>query len=211
MANSWSKQPVWVGGYINNVNDSVIGGQITTVPSNVYATQAEQTLPGDHVVLDDASAQAKSTNAAGYATCYGGYYQYVLVDSSASTFYLGQAMYWKNTSDISGPYTVTNVQSGNYSNLAGVLLNPNVTAGNYTWIQCLGRATVLIDAASAAISIATPLYLSASTGTSNGSFTATAPSQGIVAFVGYSEQAVSATPTAGTTALIDLKNNTYRF
>lgn len=80
MANSWSKQPIWQGtgsSYLNSVNDATIGGQITTVP-NAYASQGQQTLPGDHVVLDEAAA-----NAAGNPTLaqlHGGYFQYVKLD-----------------------------------------------------------------------------------------------------------------------------------
>lgn len=214
MANSWSKQPVWVGGYINNVNDAVIGGQLTTVPGSVPASQAEQTLPGDHVVLDEAAAQAKSTTASGFALCHGGYYQYVQLDSAASTVFLGQALYWKDTSVLSGDtvYTVTNNQVTNIPALAGFVLNPNWTAGNYSWMQCLGRVTALIDAASGAVSIGSSLSLSTSTGTSNGSLTvststsATAPAY----FVGIAEVAL-ATPSAGSTTLVDVQKVTLRF
>lgn len=213
MANSWSKQPIWQGtgsNYLNSVNDSVIGGQITTVP-NAYASQANQTLPGDHIVLDEAAANAAGNPA--LAALHGGYFQYVLLDASASTLFAGQTLYWKMTTNTTGIYTVTNVQTGNTPNFAGVLLNPSWTAGNYSWIQCLGRANILCDATAGAISIGSSVSLSASTGTSNASIAisastaAGAPSL----FVGISEVAVAGTPTAGTTALVDIKNVALRF
>lgn len=209
MACSWSKQPVWQGGFINQINDPVPGGVITTVP-NQSVSQGNQTLPGDHVVWDDATAQGISKTSVG--TCYGGYYQYVTLDSAASTLYLGQALYWKMTSNTQGVYCVTNVQTGNTPAFAGVLINPTWTPGNWGWIQNLGRATVLVDAASGAVSIGSSMSLSAATGTSNASVlvststAATAP--GLL--VGVSETAI-ATPAAGNTAIVDIRNAVLRF
>jgi hypothetical protein len=80
MANSWSKQPIWQGtgsNYLNSTNDSVIGGQITTVP-NAYASAGNQTLPGDHIVLDEVAAAAAGNPA--LAALHGGYFQYVKLD-----------------------------------------------------------------------------------------------------------------------------------
>lgn len=210
MANSWSKQPIWQGGYLNAVNDSVIGGALTTVPASVGASQGQQTLPGDHLVLDEVAAVAASNTVTG--TLHGGYFQYVLLDASATTLFLGQTLYWKMTTNTTGIYTVTNVQTGNTPNFAGVVLNPSWTAGNYSWIQCLGRATILVDAASGAVSIGSSLSLSAATGTSNGSVlvststAAAAPSL----FVGIAETAV-ATPAAGLTAVVSIQKASLRF
>lgn len=80
MANSWSKQPVWQGtgsNYLNSVNDATIGGQITTVP-NGYASEGNQTLPGDHTVYDEAAANAAGNPA--LPQLHGGYFQYVQLD-----------------------------------------------------------------------------------------------------------------------------------
>lgn len=80
MANSWSKQPIWQGtgsNYLNSVNDAVVGGQITTVP-NAYASSGNQTLPGDHVVLDEVAAAAAGNPT--LAALHGGYFQYVKLD-----------------------------------------------------------------------------------------------------------------------------------
>jgi hypothetical protein len=210
MACSWSKQPVWQGGYINQVNDPVPGGVITTVP-NQQAGQGTQTLPGDHVVFDDATAQGISKTSVG--TVYGGYFQYVTLDSAASTVYLGQALYWKMTSNVNqGVYCVTNVQTGNTPAFAGAVLNPSWTPGNWSWIQNRGRATMLVDAASGAVSVGSSMSLSAATGTSNGSVlvststAATAPSL----FVGVAETGI-VTPVAGNTAIVDIVNSVLRF
>lgn len=80
MACSWSKQPIWQGtgtNYLNLVNDATIGGQITTVP-NAFASQTNQTLPGDHLVLDEAAANAAGSPT--LAQLHGGYFQYVQLD-----------------------------------------------------------------------------------------------------------------------------------
>lgn len=212
MACSWSKQPIWMGTgspYLNAVNDATIGGQITTVP-NGNASEFNQTLPGDHFVLDEAGALAASNTNIG--TLHGGYFQYVLLDASATALYLGQTLYWKMTSNTSGVYTVTNVQTGNTPNFAGVLLNPNWTPGNYSWIQALGRVNTLVDAASGAVSIGSSMSLSASTGTSNGSI-AVSTSTSLAApslYVGIAETAVAA-PAAGLTTLLDIQKVTLRF
>jgi hypothetical protein len=168
------------------------------VPVGVVATQGDQTLLGDHLVLDEAAANAKSTTASGYAQLHGGYYQYVQFDSSATTPALGQALYWKLTSNISGPYTVTNVVTGNGSAFAGILLNPNVTAGNYTWIQNLGRATVLVSTGSTAVG--GPVYGS----TSLPSFVITGAVQD---FVGVAETVIASSATG----IVDVQKVTLRF
>jgi hypothetical protein len=200
MANSWSKQPVWVSGYINNVNDTIVGGQLSSVPVGVVATQGDQTLLGDHLVLDEAAANAKSTTASGFAQLHGGYYQYVQFDSSATTPALGQTLYWKLTSNISGPYTVTNVATANQSAYAGVLLNPNVTAGNYTWIQTAGRATVLF-AASGTTTAGVAVY--GTVGSPNATVSAGAVSD----LIGVAE----GDAVASTLHLVDLNIKTLRF
>jgi hypothetical protein len=200
MANSWSKQPVWVGGYINNVNDSIVGGQLSSVPSGVIATQGEQTQLGDHLVLDEAAAQAKSTTASGYAQCHGGYYQYVQFDSAATTPALGQALYWKLslTTTATGNYAVTNVSTGNTDAFAGVLLNPNVTAGNFTWIQCLGRATVSINSGQTT-TVGGAIFVSGA-GFSNGAGTTTTS-------VGVAESVT----TGPTTIIAEISKSVLRF
>ncbi len=210
MACSWSKQPVWTGGFINQVNDPVVGGVTTTIPNNL-ANNGQQTLPGDHIVFDDVTAQGISKTSVG--TCYGGYYQYVTLDSAASTLYLGQALYWKLTSNPNqGVYCVTNVQTGNTPAFAGVVINPTWTPGNWSWIQNLGRATMLVDAASGAVSVGSSMSLSAATGTSNASVlvststAATAPAL----FVGVAETGI-VTPVAGNTAIVDIRNAVLRF
>ncbi len=41
--------------FLNDVNDTTVGGVLTTAPSGLGATQWQQTLPGDRIVLDDAT------------------------------------------------------------------------------------------------------------------------------------------------------------
>src|SRR6266446_3071285 len=68
--------------FLNDVNDSQLGGAITSVPSGVTASQGQQNIPGDRIVLDDATALALSDTAVG--TLYGGVYEYIL-SKAAST------------------------------------------------------------------------------------------------------------------------------
>lgn len=128
--------------------------------------------------------------------------------SANSALIAGQALYWKNTGN-PNLYTVTNIQTLNSPNLAGFLLNPFWTPGNYSWIQVDGRATALVDAASGAITPGVAVYLSTATGTSNASVTGTTGT--LVTYVGLAEGYVVATPTAGTTTLIDIQKVSRRF
>jgi len=296
MACSWSKQPFYLGaGKLNDVNDAVIGGQLTTVPNGNGANQGQQTLPGDHAVLDETTALALSDTAVG--TLHGGYFQYVQLDPTiagigaivetititapgtgyaaatttvtfsaapaggrtaqgvaviASTGVIvaisvtdqgqgyiaaptvtiastgagagatataaiqaavalipNQALYWKSVGLNNTVYVVTPVQTLNTNNFAGVLLNPSWTPGNYGWIQNLGRVTVLVDAASTAITPGLALYLSAATGASNGSFINTAGTAG--AFSGIAEGWVITGPVAGSTVLANIQKASLRF
>lgn len=201
MACSWTKQAIYQGGFLNTVNDAVIGGQLTTVPNGVQASQGEQTLPGDHYVLDEAAALGASKTSVG--TLHGGYYQYVLLDPSATTLALGQALFWKLVSNTTGIYTVTNVESGNLPLFAGVVINPSWTPGNYSWIQALGRATVL---SSGAITAAGGVSLAAAgAGATNATFIPVSAT--LANFVGVSEAIIG----TGTTGIIDIQKVTLRF
>jgi hypothetical protein len=122
----------------------------------------------------------------------------------------GQTLFWKNTGFAgANVYTVTNIQTLNTPNIAGYCLNPNATPGNWTWIQVAGRTNALVDAASGAIIPGTALYFSAATGTSNGSVNATAGTA--ATFAGISEGYLAATQPAGSTVVMDISCDTFRF
>lgn len=138
--------------FLNDVNDSVVGGQIQSVPAAVPATQGIQTLPGDRIILDDATALALSDTAVG--TLWGGIYEYV-VSKAASTaapavgspaFFLAADI--GSTSGPSVQYEVTpdaQPTAAIATFFQGVYINA-VTKGNACWIQLCGIANCLFQA-----------------------------------------------------------------
>ena len=145
MAYSFTKYPVYVGAkYLNDVNDSVQGGIIQSVPG-ATTSQGQQTLPGDRVCLDDATALALSDTAVG--TLFGGIYMYVLTLSSATASPAVGTIAFFTASSIGTSYTVSSDVQPTTTNpgyVCGVFINA-VTKGNYGWIQISGIATVLFD------------------------------------------------------------------
>ena len=144
---------------LNLVNDGVAGGQIFALPSGVQAPPYSQTLPGDRIVLDDASALANSSVATG--TLYGGVYMYVgtLATSTAAPA-RGTIAFWRAAELPGGAtqgYTVTADAQPTTSlpaYIAGVFINA-VTKGNFGWIQVAGVASVLFDTGLTATALAT--------------------------------------------------------
>src|SRR5229473_725683 len=61
--------------FLNDVNDAASGGVIVSLPSGVQSPAVSQTIPGDRIVLDDATALALSDTVVG--TLFGGVYMYV--------------------------------------------------------------------------------------------------------------------------------------
>jgi len=137
----WSKQgaPLLSSKYLNNINDSTVGGALTSGPSGI-GTQGGALQLADYLICNDAEALALSNTATG--TLYEGKYQYVQLDSSATTTAKGQILFWKGGSTS----VVTNVESGNLPDFAGIMLSTSASAGNYTFIQTQGKATVLFRA-----------------------------------------------------------------
>jgi len=144
--------------FLNDVNDAVLGGQLTSVPSTIPGSQGIATLPGDRIVLDDATALALSDTAVG--TLYGGIYMYVgSLSSSTASPALGTLAFWPATNLPNGATPQYQVSSDanpttalpNY--IAGVFINA-ATKGNYCWIQVGGTASVKFDSALTATSSA---------------------------------------------------------
>jgi hypothetical protein len=151
MAGGWfTKQADFLtAAYLNDVNDSVVGGQIQSVPTAVPATQGIQTLPGDRIILDDVTALALSDTTIG--TLYGGIYMYVQATYTTTAPAVGQIAFFK-TADI-GSTTLPNsyIAYGDAqptttvpSYVLGIFISAP-TKGNYAWIQIAGVATVLFD------------------------------------------------------------------
>ena len=150
MSVNFNKPPWYQGAkYLNDVNDSVVGGSISTLPSGVGATKGEQTLPGDRIILDAATAAALSDSTVG--TLHGGVYMYVLATYTTAAAALGKAAFW---SALSGTVLETAYQVSSDAvpstavptRFAGVFINA-ITKNYYGWIQISGLATCLFDSA----------------------------------------------------------------
>jgi hypothetical protein len=157
MAGGWfTKQADFLtAANLNDVNDSVVGGQIQSVPSAVPASQGIQTLPGDRIILDDATAFALSDTTIG--TLYGGIYMYVQATWTTAAAAFGTAAFYKAadvgnlapTSPNTTAYVVySDAQPSTTvpSYFAGVFISAP-TKNNYCWIQIQGMATCLFDSA----------------------------------------------------------------
>lgn len=142
---------------LNDVNDAASGGVIVSLPSGAPSPQVSQTMPGDCIVLDDATAAALSDTTVG--TLYGGIYMYVGVYLSATAspargtcaFYraadlpTATSQLYQVTSDVNPTTTIPTF-------IAGVFINA-VTKGNYGWIQIGGVAMCLFDSAITAAAV----------------------------------------------------------
>jgi hypothetical protein len=145
--------------FLNTVNDTVAGGTIFALPSGVQAPPYSQTLPGDRIVLDDASALALS-DTVNTGTLFGGVYMYVgtLATSTAAPA-RGTIAFWRAAELPGGAtqgYTVTADAQPTTSlpaYIAGVFINA-ITKGNFGWIQVAGVASVLFDTGLTATALA---------------------------------------------------------
>lgn len=140
--------------FLNNVNDTVAGGAIVSVPAGAPSPAVSQLIAGDKIVLDDATALALSDTATG--TLFGGIYMYVGTLSSATASPArGSAAFYRAAdlpTALSGLYQVTSdVQASTTipTFCAGVFINA-VTKGNFGWIQVAGVCMCLFDSAVAA-------------------------------------------------------------
>jgi hypothetical protein len=132
--------------YLNDVNDAVSGGAPVSVPSGVPTISSSQTIPGDKIVLDDATALGLSDTAIG--TLYGGVYMYVGNTSNGNSV-RGKIAFFQ-AADIGGSTsvyrvsTVANPSTSVPSYIAGIFINA-ITASQYGWIQVAGALSVLFD------------------------------------------------------------------
>jgi hypothetical protein len=156
--------------WLNDVNDSVSGGAVVSVPTGAPSAQVSQTQPGDRIVLDDATALALSDTTVG--TLYGGVYMYVgtLATATASPA-RGTGAFWR-ISDLPGgatqSYTVSSDVQPNTllpAYIAGVFINATtssgtavaLTKGNFGWIQVAGTASCLMDNTLTSTALATTI------------------------------------------------------
>ena len=143
--------------FLNNVNDAASGGVIVSLPAGLTGPAVSQDIPGDRIVIDDATALALS-DTVGTGTLFGGVYEYVGTTAAATaTPARGTLAFWLAANLGSGAtplYTVTSdaqptTALPNY--IAGVFINA-VTKGNFGWVQVAGLASVLFDSALTATS-----------------------------------------------------------
>jgi hypothetical protein len=122
-----------VYGQLNTVNDTLAGGQGSTLTSLArYAAQA-----GGRLILDYGGVQGVSTGL------YGGWFQYVQILSTATQVpALGKAVFWN---DYENYIVTTDYTANNVGRIAGILTNTStypVAKGNWCWIQTKGKAKV---------------------------------------------------------------------
>jgi hypothetical protein len=150
MAGGWfTKQADYLNAaYLNDVNDTQVGGAILSVPTSVPSSQGQQTLPGDRIILDDATALALSDTTVG--TLYGGIYMYCNVTWTTQAAAVGGIAFFR-AADIGSTTTTPYVAFGDAQPLTtlptyilGIFINA-VTKSNYGWVQVAGIASVLFD------------------------------------------------------------------
>ena len=147
MADTFVKPPFYSGSKLNKVNDTLVGGQLTTMPTGF--SQYQQNLPGDRIILDDVTALALSDTSVG--TLYGGIYMYVATLSTATASPAVGSIAFFTGASVSGsasvPYQVTSDAQATTTlpaMIAGIFINA-VTKGNWGWIQVAGVASILMD------------------------------------------------------------------
>lgn len=149
MADTFVKPPFYLNAqFLNKVNDSLQGGQITTLPAGFQ--QFQQNIPGDRIILDDITALALS-DTVGTGTLWGGIYMYVNVAvTSTATAAIGTIAFFTGAS-VSGsanvPYVVTPDAQATVTlpaMIAGIFINA-ISKANLGWIQVAGVAGVLMD------------------------------------------------------------------
>lgn len=143
--------------FLNDVNDSAAGGVIVSIPAGAPSPAVSQTIPGDRIVLDDATAVALSDTAVG--TLFGGIYMYVgTLASATANPARGSAAFYRAAdlpSAVTALYQVTSDAQPTTTLptlLAGVFINA-ITKGNFGWIQIGGIASCLWDSALSAITV----------------------------------------------------------
>lgn len=131
--------------YLNDVNDSQQGGALTGMPSAVGASQAQQNIPGDRIILDDATALALSDTSVG--TLYGGIYMYVKAAATSTAVATLGCVAFFAASTVGSSYTATpdaQPLTTVPTQILGIWLN-SISKGYYGWIQIAGIASVLYD------------------------------------------------------------------
>jgi hypothetical protein len=131
-------------GYIDAVNDVVIGGKPDFGTSTTVSKLAGQL--GQGMWLDDSEISWKSATPG-----FGGHFRYVRLSAASSAGVRGQIVFWDTLVLAASPlYQVTTLETGSASGatlIAGIVLNPSWGAGNYSIIQDAGLTYVQMRAA----------------------------------------------------------------
>ena len=182
--------------FLNDVNDSVSGGALVSVPTGAPSPQVSQTQPGDRIVLDDATATALSDTTVG--TLYGGVYMYVGTTSTATAApSRGYFAFWPSANLPAGAtpsYTVSSDAQASASvpaYIAGVFINPTTSSGsgialakgNFGWIQVAGTASVQFDSSLTASATGTTVSAKVSPGLASSADAGVALSTTTLSFV----------------------------
>lgn len=146
-----TKQAVFLSNkFLNDVNDSTQGG-VVSLPAGAPVPGVSQTLPGDKIVLDDATAAGLSDTTV--ATLFGGIYMYVQTLSSSTANPARGAGAFIRAADFPGGATVAYQVTADAQPsaaiptfIAGVFINA-ITKGNFGWIQIGGTMSCLFDSA----------------------------------------------------------------
>lgn len=162
-----TKQAVFLSNkFLNDVNDPVSGGVTVSLPAGVQSPQVSQTIPGDRIVLDDATAVGLSDTTVG--TLFGGIYMYTgTLSSSAAAPARGAAAFMRAAdlpSAVTGLYQVTadaQPSAAVPTLYAGVFINA-ITKGNFGWIQIGGVISTLFDSAITTAAVGNPVTLKTS-------------------------------------------------
>ena len=166
MPSDFIKQPTQLnnndGIYLNSGGgDSVVGGRLSSVPTDVIASQGIQTIPGDRLLLGEADAQALDDPDVG--TLYGGMYQYIRTKTtSTAAFARAHGVFW-DTGVAATQYQVTADENGlqGVGLFAGVTIN-TITKGYSWWIQTAGRISVQFRAVLTGLGVdGSPVFLAA--------------------------------------------------
>jgi len=174
--------------FLNDVNDANAGGVIVSLPAGAPSPAVSQDIPGDRIVLDDATALALSDTSIG--TLFGGVYQYVKTTAVTRPAQRGCVAFFK-TADLGVAYNVysdPDPSAAVPTHIAGIYISAP-TSGNYCWIQVAGAASVQFDGA-------------ALTSSADGQFVSAKVSSANATSLGYPADAGAATSNVTVSALI---------
>lgn len=192
--------------YLNDINDAVAGGVVVGVPFGAASPQASQTMPGDRIVLDDATAMALSD--ANVGTLYGGVYMYYQFQTTTRAAVRGGIVFFI-AADIGVQYVVygdAQPSTAVPTYIAGILINA-LTANHYGWIQVAGAASVLFDSASLT-AIAAGNWVTAKVSATTPSTADVGAAAGVVTLAALLGVAVGA-PVSATVSVVMLTRGTF--